>query len=255
MTHITVLVTGATGRTGQWVVRRLRQLPSEFTVRGFARSAAKVVDLFGSTDHFWFGDIAQPANLAAALHNCQALVILTSAIPRLIAPQSPGERPQFCFDPGQMPEVVDYQGQINQIEAAQRAGVKQIVLVGSMGGTNEQHPLNQIGAGQILIWKRKAEQHLIESGLDYTIIRAGGLQDVTGGQRQLLVGQNDRFLRQSPDGVPTTVPRADVAEVVVQALRHRTARNKAFDLIARPEGQGEVTQDFAALFAQTKGGL
>ena len=34
---------------------------------------------------------------------------------------------------------------------AKAAGVKQIVLVGSMGGTNTNHPLNSLGNGNILV--------------------------------------------------------------------------------------------------------
>ena len=47
---------------------------------------------------------------------------------------------------------------------AKEAGVKHVVVVGSMGGTNEGHMLNSIGNGKILIWKRKAEQYLVDSG-------------------------------------------------------------------------------------------
>lgn len=36
-------------------------------------------------------------------------------------------------------------------ETAKAAGVKQIVLVGSMGGTNINHPLNSIGNANILV--------------------------------------------------------------------------------------------------------
>jgi hypothetical protein len=45
--------------------------------------------------------------------------------------------------------------------------------------------------------------------------------------------------------------------MVVQALLLPEARNRAFDLISRPEDdpRGEVTHDFAALFARTRGGL
>lgn len=34
---------------------------------------------------------------------------------------------------------------------AKAAGVKHIVLVGSMGGTNPNHPLNSLGNGNILV--------------------------------------------------------------------------------------------------------
>jgi uncharacterized protein YbjT (DUF2867 family) len=156
-----------------------------------------------------------------------------------------------------MPEEIDYLGQRNQIDAAIAAGVEQIVLVGSMGGTIADYPLNKIGEGNILVWKRTAEAYLIDSGVDYTIIRAGGLVDKTGGVRELLVSKNDVFLTNLPNGIPTSIPRADVAEVVLQALREPNARNKAFDLISKPEDDPSaiVTKDFAALFAQTSAGL
>ena len=35
--------------------------------------------------------------------------------------------PEFAYDPEGMPEIVDYQGQKNQIDAAKQAGVKHIV--------------------------------------------------------------------------------------------------------------------------------
>ena len=252
-----VLVTGATGRTGSLVLQKLRQYPEQFDAVGFARSEAKTQECFGNTQGFCFGDINHPATLNAALSGVQALVILTSAVPQIKAPPLPGERPEFGFEPNGTPEEVDYIGQKSQIDAAITANIQHIVLVGSMGGTNPNHPLNQLGNGNILVWKRKAEQYLIDSGVDYTIIRAGGLLDKPGGVRELLVGKDDQFLANPPNGIPTSVPRTDVAEVVVQALQEPTARNKAFDLISMPEGDRTaiITTDFAALFAQATAGL
>ncbi|MBE9156370.1 SDR family oxidoreductase [Nodosilinea sp. LEGE 06152] len=256
-TPLHVLVTGATGRTGAIVVQKLQQRPEQFVARGFARSEAKVKELFGTTEGVYLGDIGDPDRLKAALEGCDALVILTSAVPQMKAPPEPGQQPEFVYAEGGTPEQVDYQGQLNQIGAARAVGVKHIVLVGSMGGTNEQHPLNRMANGNILIWKRKAEAYLIGSGIDYTIIRAGGLQDQPGGQRELIVGKDDALLANPPDGVPTSIPRADVAEVVVQALIAPNARNKAFDVISKPAGTpgAVVTTDFAALFEETTPGL
>jgi hypothetical protein len=64
------------------------------------------------------------------------------------------------------------------------------------------------------------------------------------------------MLSNPPNGIPTTIPRADVAELVVQALLSPTARNKAFDVISMPAGTpgAVVTTDFPALFAQTTPG-
>ncbi|RZS01240.1 hypothetical protein BHM03_00031087 [Ensete ventricosum] len=127
---------------------------------------------------------------------------------------------------GRTGSPVDWIGQKNQIDAgnsslflfslSRAVGVKQIVLVGSMGGTDINHPLNTIGNGKILIWKRKAEQYLADSGVPYTIIRyrnrAGGLQDKDGGLRELLVGKDDELLKTET----RTIARPDVAEVCIQ---------------------------------------
>jgi uncharacterized protein YbjT (DUF2867 family) len=246
-----VLVTGATGRTGALVLKKLRQQAEEFEAFGFARSEAKAKEMLGSSEGLFFGDIKDKSSLQQAFKGCQALVILTSSIPKLQGTPKPGEPPAFEFESGGMPEAVDYHGQKNQIDAALEAGVEHIVLVGSMGVTDEQHPLNKVGDGNILIWKYRAEQYLADSGIDYTIIRAGGLLDQPGGIRELLVGKDDTLSENPPNGIPPCIPRADVAEVVVQALREPKARNKAFDIISKPEDDASavVTKDFAALFA------
>lgn len=72
---------------------------------------------------------------------------------------------------------VDWIGQKAQIDAAKAAGVKRVVLISSMGGTDRQNPLNSFGNGQILVFKRQAEEYLVASGLQYCIIHPGGLTD------------------------------------------------------------------------------
>merc|ERR1739845_27270 len=98
------------------------------------------------------------------------------------------------------PEEVVYEGVKNIIQAAKTVGVKQVVLVGSMGGTQKDNFLNTIGKGRdgaqgnVLVWKRRAEMELIRSGLNYAIIHPGGLIDEKGGERELVVGVNDEIL-------------------------------------------------------------
>ncbi len=252
-----VLVTGATGRTGLLVVNKLRQLSDKFEVFGFAINSEKVKELFGSNEGFFTGNISDESSLETALKGCDCLVIVTSAVPKMKAPPQEGKPPEFEFEPGGMPEEVDWIGQKNQIDIAKKLGINHIVLVGSMGGTNPNHPLNKIGNGNILIWKRKAEEYLINSGINYTIIRAGGLINEPGGKRELIVGKNDTLLENPPNGISTVIPREDVAELVVQSLIETTAKNKAFDVITKPEDDSSavVTKDFASLFEQATPGL
>ncbi|MCO5567584.1 hypothetical protein L7F22_021278 [Adiantum nelumboides] len=242
----TVLVAGAGGRTGRIVYTKLKERAGQFAAKGLVRSEASKA-MIGGADDVYIGDITKPESLYLAFTNIDALVIVTSAVPKMKPGFDPskGGRPEFYFEDGGFPEQADWLGQKNQIDAAKAAGAKQIVLVGSMGGTNLDNPLNALGNGNILVWKRKAEQYLADSGIPYTIIRAGGLQDTEGGVRELLVGKDDELLATNT----RTISRADVAEVCVQAFLIEEAKNKAFDLSSKPPGEGVPTTDFKQLFS------
>ncbi|KAF2288664.1 hypothetical protein GH714_010151 [Hevea brasiliensis] len=199
----TVLVTGAGGRTGSIVYKKLKERSGQYVARGLVRTQESREKIGGAED-VYVGDITEAERITPAIQGIDALIILTSAVPKM--------------KPGFDPLKVDWIGQKNQIDAAKDAGVKQIVLVGSMGGTNLNNPLNSLGNGNILIWKRKAEQYLADSGIPYTIIRAGGLQDKDGGVRELLVGGDELLQTET-----RTIARADVAEVCIQALQFEEA--------------------------------
>ena len=247
-TPLTVLVTGAGGRTGKIVVEKLKQRSDRFVARGLVRTE-EGKNLFGGEGAF-IGDITKPDTLTPAFDGIDALIILTSAVPKPKPGYDPtqGGRPEFYFVDGGSPEEVDWLGQKAQIDAAKVAGVKQIVLIGSMGGMDEGNPLNSLGNGNILVWKRKAEKYLGDSAVAHTIIRAGGLQDNEGGIRELLVGKDDELLKTET----RTIARADVAETAIQALLIDEAKNKAFDLASKPEGEGTPTTNFETLFAGVK---
>jgi nucleoside-diphosphate-sugar epimerase len=49
------------------------------------------------------------------------------------------------------PVQIDWLGQKAQIEAAKAAGIKKVVIVSSMGGTDRDNFLNTIGGGNILV--------------------------------------------------------------------------------------------------------
>ena len=97
-----------------------------------------------------------------------------------------------------------------------------------------------------MLWKRKAERYLIESGLAYTIIHPGGLVDEPATKRELVVDIDDKLLERKR----RQVPRADVARVCCAALREPTARNKSFDLASNAPGEGEPTVQAGSLFEQ-----
>ena len=59
---------------------------------------------------------------------------------------------------------VDWIGQKTQVDLAKECGVQHVVVVGSLGYTKKSHPLNSIGNGNILLWKKRAEEYLMDSG-------------------------------------------------------------------------------------------
>eukprot|EP00798_Chlamydomonas_sp_ICE-L_P024945 gene24945-10599_t len=266
-----VVVTGGGGRTGRLVTKKLAERSDKFDVVATVRSAQAKTDLASSLGlapsnvEVW--DISEagksmPTTAPAFFKGAHAMIVVTSAVPEIVpkpegAPPGP---PNFVWKGGQAPEQVDWLGQKVQIDCALEAGLKHVVIVGSMGGTDPGHMLNKIaGDGNILQWKRKAEQYLIQSGLGYTIIHPGGLLDEEGGQRKLVLGVDDE-LSTKPQGKSDkpyrTIPRGDVAELCIQALLMPEAMNVALDAVSVPpeEGDGSVTTDFGALFGSLKEG-
>lgn len=268
-----VLVTGAGGQTGNHIFRKLLDKPGYVPV-GTVRSEASRQALLDGTGGVAADGASVPpervalCDIAAAndgassdldelLKDCDALMICTSAKPAPTGEvDEETKRPKFGFPNGQ-PEEVDWKGQKNLIDAAKRANKDlHVVLCGSMGGTNPDNSLNNLGkdastgsGGDILKWKRKAEVYLKDSGLPYTIVHPGGLLNEPGNERELCLGVDDKI----PGTDNNSVPREDVANVMIAALENEGYRGRSFDLVSKPVGDGVVTKDYAKLVASLEG--
>lgn len=263
-----VAVTGAGGQTAGHVFRKMLLQPELYTPVGVTRTESSREALLEATgappEQVVVADVAAAASgqsaanaaLAAAFAGCAALVIGTSAkVKPTGGVNAETGRPNLGFPDGQ-PYTVDWLGQRAQIEAARAAGIRHVVICSSMGGTDPNHMLNNFGrtgdgqaGGGILLWKRKAEKYLIESGLTYTIVHPGGLLNEPGGQRSLVVGVDDKML---PDQ-NRSIPREDVAEVLMQSLLTDDYKNRSFDIVSQPDTGNKIDTDFANLLVSLKG--
>lgn len=122
-------------------------------------------------------------------------------------------------------ERPDYLGNKNLIDAAVKAGVQKFILVTSIGTGNSVGALSPqalAALGEVLAEKEKAEEHLIASGLTYTIIRPGGLKSepATG----------NGVLTEDPR-IVGSINRADVAQLVIRALNSERTNNKVFSAV------------------------
>ena len=222
-----VLVAGATGGTGSLVVAELKR--QGYAVRAFVRDTAKAAERLGADVEAVAGDLKDTASIAAALDGVGAVINAAGA------GVGGGE--------DNTPEKVDFEGARNLAEAAATAGVGQYVLVSSRGVTDDDHYLNRM-FNNVLIWKRRGEEAVAASGIDYTIVRPGGLGDGEGGDQTIVFEQGD----DRSEGI--FINRADVARVCVAALKHDAARNKTFEIHA---ADGEPQADFGADFEALAG--
>lgn len=274
-----VIVTGAAGRTGRLVYKALTADPTYLPVgivrsKKSAKKLRKDLELNETDDCVVVSDIAKwgndNKNQHAAiditlLQNSDAMIICTSAVPQirklkliwafLKAPFNllrgkkaidPRRDIGFRFKANQFPELIDYQGQLAQIDAAKKLGIPHVIIVSSMGGTDPSNFLNSIGKdsqgnyGDILLWKRKAEIYLVESGLQYTIIHPGGLLDTPSGMKELVLDVDDKLLERNP----RSISRGDVANLCVASLS--STSSVSFDCITQdPTGDSVATAEEA----------
>lgn len=271
-----ILVTGAGGRTGQWVVRELLDDP-QFTPTAVVRNERSAKQLRKriprlGLDQIVVCDILRLADdddsISLVPENgvpYHALVICTSSVPVLskssfwgAVVRAPWNRLsngiwmdfrklQFKWKFNQTPEQIDYHGQVAQINWAKEQGTCGcVVLVGSMGGTKPNNFLNTVGrrrdgtGGDILKWKRQAELYLTKSGMDYVILHPGGLNDDEASSQEgsnYCLGVDDELYGTG------RIARRDVARLCVAGLRqYRPGQKVAFDCVTHPSAETRTAE-------------
>ncbi len=198
-----VLVIGGTRATGLEVVRLLRARGDDVVVLVRPASNPGAAEALGA--RIVSGDALVPADLQAALATGQFRAIVST----LGARNPDGPRP-------------DFEGNRNAVDAARLAGVKRFVMV-SVVGAGDSHEAAPVIARyflrQVILEKTKAEDYLKTSGLDYTIIRPGGLLDKEA--------QGRAYLTEDPRAM-SWIRRADLARLMVQALDDPRAIGKVY---------------------------
>jgi len=125
-------------------------------------------------------------------------------------------------------ERADFKGNRNLIDAAVKAGAKKFLLVTSIGSGNSSPalPLQALETlSSVLAEKEQAENHLVASGLTYTIIRPGGLKSDPPATGQGILTENPL--------VAGVIHRADVAALVCQCLLSDRANGKVLSAVDR----------------------
>lgn len=145
-----VLVAGGTGYLGGFVIQEFKNRGHE--VRALARSPEKLDHLKGSVDEVVDGEVTRPETLE---NICEGIDAVFSSIG--ITRQKDG----LTF------RDVDYQGNMNLLEAALRAGVRKFVYISVFNGPQLRH-LDIVAAHEDFVDELKT------SGIDYAVLRPTG---------------------------------------------------------------------------------
>lgn len=179
-----VFVAGATGKVGSRTVRELLKLG--FRVRAGVRSAQRAKGLVQSVKDMNTDEGTQPVeklevvecdlekkdSIQPALGNASVVICCIGASEKEISDITG-------------PYRIDYLATKNLVDAATSAKVNNFILVTSLGTNKFGFPaaiLNLFWG--VLCWKRKAEEALIASGLNYAIVRPGGMERPTDAYKE-----------------------------------------------------------------------
>lgn len=219
----TIMVSGATGRTGSLLYKRLKT-ESSWNVRALVRNATKAKGVLGcskcdESEGVFVGDITKPDTLTKGMKEVDVLVITTASWPICTGPPIIGK---CSFPTGSDPKSIDWLGTKAQVNAfALSEGnlmAKHILYVSTMETTVPNNFLDKLGNSSFTsFYHLQAEASIMSSGIPFTIAKACGLGDGEAGKNKLIVGHDDSSFSLVLNHL---IQRDDVARVLVEAIRN-----------------------------------
>lgn len=200
-----ILIVGASGNTGKRVIEILNNSQSFEPVAMIRKEEQK--EIFDDMDVKWvLADLEEKVDHAL------------KGIDKVIFAAGSGGKTG-----DEKTIAIDQDGAIKMIDAAKKATVKKFVMLSSMGADDpSQNEKLQV----YLEAKKKADEHLRESGLDYTILRPGALTDDMGLAKVKLAEK----LNEAGE-----ISRDDVAFLLVMSLADPLVKNKTIEAIEGKE--------------------
>ena len=197
-----VVIVGGHGKIGLRLVKLL--LERGDSPRGIIRKTEQAHDLEEIGAEPIVLDIENVDDISDALAGADAVVFAAGA--------GPGSGPA-------RKRTVDYGGAVKLAEGCIVKGIRRYVMVSSIGSNRPETWSDQMRP--YFEAKAEADKFVIEAGLDYTIIRPGGLTDDPG-TGKVQIAERVEY---------GSVTRDDVAAVIAECLVADNTIGKAFDLL------------------------
>lgn len=215
-----ILVIGGTRGTGLLIARRLHQ--QGHRVRVLARDRERALTLFDRTVEIVHGDLTKPETLRPAIDGARNIIFTAGC-----RSGHPVREPHV--------KTVEYEGVRHTLTIARDVGFAGRFLYMTSSGVESPslaaRCLN-LWKGNTLVWRRRVEDEIRASGLNYTIIRAGVLLNRPGGQHVIEITQ-----QPLPLSWRYRIARADVADVFLAAFEHPKAARTTFEAVWGRRGQ------------------
>jgi len=230
----TILVTGATGRTGSLIYKEL-QAAEGINVRAFVTNQEEARNILNCTacdptEGIYVGDVTDKASILASMKNVDSVACAVGV---------------SSVSNDTLVKDVEWLGVENQVSAMAEAnptvdvGSLYFSLISSMDTTLDPQP---VWSGKALFYKLQAEAFLQSAGVLFSIVKPCGLADMPGGRQKIQVGHDDSLMGGK------AISRADVASVVATAVKQRSSGLR-FDICA---AEGTPTTDLPALLISAR---
>jgi uncharacterized protein YbjT (DUF2867 family) len=200
-----VFVVGAYGQIGQHLVKQLSQ-SQEHSIRAMVRQEEQASQITQPGIEAVVANLEGPVDeIATAAQGCDAIVFTA------------GSGGHTGFD---KTLLIDLDGAVKTMEAAERSGIQRFLLVSSIHAANREEWAETIKPYYVA--KHYADRILISTPLNYTIIRPGSLLNEPGTGK----------IQAAEHLSLGSIARQDVAATIIAALTERHTFRRAFDLIA-----------------------
>lgn len=215
-----ILVVGGTRGTGLLIAKLLQARGR--AVRVLARDPVRVRARYAGDVAVIPGDITKPDTLPAAVSGVCHIVFTAGC-----RSGHPARETQIM--------ATEFAGVIHTMVSARQTGFAgRFLYMTASGGYRSSWASRALNLwkGNTLVWRRRVEDEIRKSGLEYTIIRTGVLLNRPGGRHLVRVTQEPL-----PLSLRYRIARADVAELFVAALDHPRAANTSFEAVWAGRGR------------------
>lgn len=202
-----MIIWGATSPIGVALAEMAKTAGQTVTAVGRDPEKMKLLQQIGAS--VVFGDALDPASVKAVYEAAAGTEIAVSTVGGL---RGNARRP-------------DGEGNINIIDGAKAAGITRFVIVTTIGAGDSLQALDGVFRDRLApvgALKFQAEEHLRKSGMDFTIIRPGGLLNAPA--------SGSGILSEDPK-IHGAIARAEVARLVMHCLADPETIGKTYSAV------------------------